>query len=156
MKKLIIFFCLLLLTVPAYAGSGKQKHKGKSKGKKYSNQVKYKEKNKGKGKSKHSDLPPGLQKNVARGKPLPPGWQKKIGKGKRVDDTIYPYLMPVPQDVRVTLPPLPRGVSYRKIDNDILKIRNDSREILDIFPKGVVPVPAPVPVPVPIPLPGMH
>jgi hypothetical protein len=24
------------------------------------------------------NLPPGLQKKVARGKPLPPGWQKKL------------------------------------------------------------------------------
>jgi hypothetical protein len=35
------------------------------------------------------NLPPGLQKKIARGKPLPPGWQKK--------------LQPFPQDVVLQL-----------------------------------------------------
>jgi len=37
------------------------------------------------------NLPPGLQKKLAKGKPLPPGWQKK--------------LQPFPQDVYVRLGP---------------------------------------------------
>ena len=34
-------------------------------------------------------LPPGLEKNLERGKPLPPGWHKKLHVGDILDYHIY-------------------------------------------------------------------
>ena len=34
-------------------------------------------------------LPPGLEKNLERGKPLPPGWEKKLTVGDILDHDIY-------------------------------------------------------------------
>ena len=45
----------------------------------------------------YRNLPPGLQKKVARGSSLPPGWQKKM--------------QPFPASVDPTLLPLPTGYS---------------------------------------------
>lgn len=48
-----------------------------------------------------SQLPPGLQKKVARGGTLPPGWQKKV--------------QAFPADLDRRLPPLPTG--YRRVQS---------------------------------------
>lgn len=82
-------------------------------------------------------LPPGLQKNVARGKALPPGWVNKISKddysvitqdGRQViilDKDVYD---------RATLLSRPRdGVVQVKLDNRTLEIVEATRAVLNVL-----------------------
>lgn len=65
----------------------------------------------------HRNLPPGLQKKVARGGQLPPGWQKKM--------------QPFPPSVDRVLLPLPGGYS-RGVFNGHAVIYNGG-VVVDIF-----------------------
>ena len=132
---LLILCCLLLLAVPGQA----KKSKGNGKGNKHQDQH-------------GSALPPGLQKKVARGGQLPPGWQKKIAKGKVVDDTVFEYLEVVPPQILKLLPPPPPGVSYRKIQEKIIKLNDITRRILDVLEVDKLPLPKKLPILLP-PLP---
>ncbi|MBU2706061.1 hypothetical protein KCM76_08700 [Zooshikella marina] len=74
----------------------------------------------------YNSLPPGLQKNVNRGKPLPPGWQKKLGKGDILDDSIYvrgKVVVPLGRDGAITI----------NVDGTFIKLYEHTREIIDIF-----------------------
>ena len=80
---------------------------------------------KGKNKTKGS-LPPGLQKKVDKGAQLPPGWQKKYHQGDRLDDDIYRYgrvVKPIDDDGLITI----------EVDDTIIHIVHDTREILSIL-----------------------
>jgi hypothetical protein len=61
-------------------------------------------------------LPPGIQKNLARGKPLPPGIAKR-----------YP-----PDDLLVRLPPRP-GYERVIVGNDVLLVAAATGVILDVL-----------------------
>ncbi|MFN2368964.1 MAG: hypothetical protein ABR605_08455, partial [Desulfurivibrionaceae bacterium] len=67
--------------------------------------------------------------------------------GKYLDDDIYIQLQPVPRDVRVALPPLPPGVSYKQIEGEIIKIDDANRKILDVHKKNGLPLPPAPPLP---------
>ncbi|MBU2710797.1 hypothetical protein [Zooshikella harenae] len=74
----------------------------------------------------YNSLPPGLQKNVNRGKPLPPGWQKKFAKGDTLDDSIYirgKVVVPLGRDGAITI----------NVDGTFIKLYEHTREIIDIF-----------------------
>jgi hypothetical protein len=125
MKKIFyLMCCLLLLAVPAQA-----KKKDKS--------------------GNHDNLPPGLQKKVERGKDLPPGWQKKIKRGERLDDSIYIHLQAPPREVISLLPPPPPGVSFKRLEDKIIKIDDINRRILDVLEIDKLPVPKPPRLPRP-------
>jgi hypothetical protein len=64
-------------------------------------------------------LPPGLAKNLRRGKPLPPGWVKKI--------------VPFPVELERRLPPLPAG--YRRVvaDRWAFVIAEATNSVLDVI-----------------------
>lgn len=106
MNKTILALVLASLTVPAFA-----KNDGHS--------------------DKQKHLPPGLEKKLERTGELPPGWQKKVRKGEVLDLDLYEigkrnryedaYLKP---DV---------GTEILRIENRIIRIRKDTREILDIL-----------------------
>ena len=67
--------------------------------------------------SQPSNLPPGLQKKVARGGQLPPGWQKKM--------------QPFPANVDRALLPLPTGYQRGVVDGHAV-IYNGTT-VIDIF-----------------------
>ncbi len=69
------------------------------------------------GSKKQKGLPPGIAKNFARGKPLPPGIAKN-------------YL---PDSLRHTLPPPPKGYERIIVDGKILLVEIASRVIRDIL-----------------------
>lgn len=60
-------------------------------------------------------LPPGIAKNVARGKPLPPGIAKKL-----------------PQDALANLPQH-EGYEYAQVGRDVVLIETASRIVVDII-----------------------
>jgi len=68
---------------------------------------------------KVQQLPPGLQKKVARGGTLPPGWQKK--------------LQPFPVELNARLAPLPSG--YRRVVSGqvAMLIYDATNTVLDII-----------------------
>jgi len=73
-----------------------------------------------------SGLPPGLQKQQARGKELPPGWQKKIKQGEVLDKEVYAegkVVVPLGEDGSITI----------ELDGKRLRVNAETRTILDIL-----------------------
>lgn len=81
----------------------------------------------------HKELPPGLQKKVARGKQLPPGWQKKIARGKSLDYQVYRQGERLPDILLRRLPPPPIGSEILRVDNKIIRLISATRAVLDVF-----------------------
>jgi hypothetical protein len=79
------------------------------------------------------DLPPGLKKRAAQGKPLPPGWVKKLSRGHRVPDDIWVARIPLPHEVLIKLPPPPPGVISVRIEDKIVRVIEKTRELHDIL-----------------------
>jgi hypothetical protein len=77
--------------------------------------------------SAREQLPPGL----ARKNKIPPGWQKKIGVGQRIPDDVWAYRVPLPHEVLVKLPPPPPGVIHVRIHDHVLKVIEETHEVLD-------------------------
>lgn len=67
---------------------------------------------------RYRDLPPGLQKKVARGRQLPPGWQKKFEAFPRV--------------VERQLQPLPRGYQRGVIDGHAVIYNSRTNVVVDL------------------------
>jgi hypothetical protein len=67
---------------------------------------------------RYRDLPPGLQKKVARGGALPPGWQKK--------------LEPFPVELEHRLAPLPAGYGRGVIDGHAVIYDAHTNVIVDV------------------------
>jgi hypothetical protein len=67
---------------------------------------------------RYRNLPPGLQKKVARGGQLPPGWQKKFE--------------PFPVEVERRLPPLPDGCRRGVIDGHGVIFNTRTNVIIDV------------------------
>ena len=153
MHKILILFCILLFVTPAMA---KDKNKEHSPGKSqhaqsfpwesdqyrqpsiqdiidsYYRELFQSKKYKKNGKKK-KNLPPGLQKKLARGGELPPGWQKKVARGEVLDWRLYSRSVKLPQDLLRRLPAISQGTELMRLGDRIFRILNDTREILDIF-----------------------
>ena len=67
---------------------------------------------------RYRNLPPGLQKKVARGGELPPGWKKKFE--------------PFPVAIERRLPPLPAGYSRGVIDAHAVIYNTRTNVIVDV------------------------
>ncbi len=81
----------------------------------------------------HKNLPPGLQKKVARGKALPPGWQKKIAAGQSLDYQLYRQSKGLPELLLQRLPQPPAGSEILRVEDKIIRINEATRTILDVF-----------------------
>jgi hypothetical protein len=80
---------------------------------------------------RENGLPPGLAKNVARGKPLPPGWQKKIEPGYRIEDDLWSGFTPVPDEWFPSIRREPDTRFYFHGDR-VVRVYEPRREILDV------------------------
>jgi hypothetical protein len=67
---------------------------------------------------RYRDLPPGLQKKVARGSTLPPGWQKKLES--------------FPAVLAHRLAPLPRGYGRGVIDGHAVIYNTRTNLVVDV------------------------
>ena len=85
---------------------------------------------------KPKELPPGLQKKVARGGDLPPGWQKKVAKGEVLDPDVYRHATPLPGGLIKKLPPAPDGTVLIKVEGKVIRLYEATRTILDVFDIG--------------------
>ena len=75
----------------------------------------------GNGRGRNGGLPPGIEKNLARGKPLPPGIAKQ-------------YL---PSDLIVRLTPAPRGMEYVVIAGKLLLVEVATQVVREILLEAV-------------------
>ena len=66
----------------------------------------------------YRNLPPGLQKKIARGGQLPPGWRKKFE--------------PFPESLDRRLPPLPAGYARGVIDGHAVIYNSRTSVIVDV------------------------
>jgi len=89
-----------------YADLGSSSGKGKQKGKQ-----------KGKGRPNAKQLPPGIEKNLKRGKPLPPGIAKQT----------------LPYDLRRQLPPAPDGYERIIVGGKLLLVELGTLIVHDIL-----------------------
>ncbi len=71
---------------------------------------------------KNKELPPGIAKNLARGKPLPPGIAKQS----------------LPYDLRRELPPPPAGYERIVVAGKILLVEIATQIIRDVLTKAVM------------------
>jgi len=89
-------------------------------------------KNEGKG-NKQKKMPPGLEKKLVRTGELPPGWQKKIAKGQVLDPSLYKIGKPITNKHKGNSLKPKAGTELLQIDNRIIRVRKDTKEILDII-----------------------
>ena len=77
-------------------------------------------------------LPPGLRKNLERGKPLPPGWQKKVAAGQVIDAGWLDLMTRIPYD---DVPGIRRtpGTRLYYHDNRLIRVNEETRVILDVI-----------------------
>jgi hypothetical protein len=75
----------------------------------------------GNGRGRGGGLPPGIEKNLARGKPLPPGIAKQ-------------YL---PSDLLVRLPTAPRGVEYVVVAGKLLLVEIATQMVREVLLEAV-------------------
>lgn len=86
----------------------------------------------GKNNPSEGQLPPGLAKNLERGKPLPPGWEKKLVAGNRIDNDFLPLLIPVSYDDIPRVRRVPGTKLYAHNDRLFL-VRDLTHEIVDVI-----------------------
>lgn len=79
-----------------------------------------------------TQLPPGLAKNLQRGKPLPPGWQKKLVPGARLDDDLFGSFLEVPPHLIPGFKAIPDTRLYYH-ENRIVRLLDATREIIDVI-----------------------
>jgi len=103
---LLVIIACLAIVIPAAAKNDKQK--------------------------KQKTLPPGLEKKIARGSELPPGWQKKIAKGEVLDTDLFDKAERIPNKPTKNYPNT-KNTELLKLEEKILRIEKDTREILEIF-----------------------
>lgn len=81
---------------------------------------------------KKKNLPPGLQKKLARGGELPPGWQKKVARGEVLDAGLYRQSRSLPEELLNRLS-TDADTELRLLDDRVVRIMDDSRAILDVL-----------------------
>jgi hypothetical protein len=77
-------------------------------------------------------LPPGLAKNLRRGKALPPGWQKKVRDGYVIEDDYDRYFDPISYRLFPGVEVVPDTKLYRFGDR-IVRVYEPRREIIDVM-----------------------
>jgi len=85
---------------------------------------------------KSKEVPPGLQKKVARGGDLPPGWQKKVAKGEVLSPDVYRHATPLPVELTKKLPKAPDGTVLVKVEGKVIRLYEATRTVLDVFDIG--------------------
>lgn len=82
---------------------------------------------------KQKQLPKGLKKKYERTGELPPGWEKKLQRGEVLSEDVYRYGRPLPYDLRQRLPIGPTGSKIIEVEGKIIRVMENTREIIDIL-----------------------
>ena len=76
-------------------------------------------------------LPPGLAKNLRRGKGLPPGWQKKVQSGWMIEDDWWSLMNRVPASYLPSGMKLPKDTGMFLFGDRMLRVHEPTREVID-------------------------
>jgi len=82
-------------------------------------------------------LPPGLQKKVARGGELPEGWKRKLEIGSVLDPDLEERTESLPEAILKRLPEVTENTEIVRIGDEIIRVVQDTREILDILNRRI-------------------
>lgn len=82
---------------------------------------------------KQKPLPKGLKKKYERTGELPPGWEMKLQRGEVLSEDVYRYGRPLPYDLRQRLPVGPVGSKIIEVEGKIIRVMENTREIIDIL-----------------------
>jgi len=93
----------------------------------------YHDRNRDYGDSKKKQLPKGLQKKYQRTGELPPGWEMKLQRGEVLSEDVYRYGQPIPYELRQRLPLGPTGSKIIEVEGKIIRVMENTREIIDIL-----------------------
>lgn len=151
MKKIIYMLACLLLMI-AVPSQAKDKHRGEGHDERSSEDSRHERDDRDRGEHRGEYESRRGRDGGKHHKAPPPGWRKKLNRGERVDDTIYVFLAPPPREVIAVLPPPPPGVSFRQIEDKIVRINDINRQILEVLDLDKLPIPKPPRLPLP-PLP---
>lgn len=77
-------------------------------------------------------LPPGLAKNLRRGKPLPPGWRDKVSRGYVIEDDFWEHFHPLSDELFPNLEVVRDTRLYRYGDR-VVRVYEPRREVIDMF-----------------------
>ena len=77
-------------------------------------------------------LPPGLAKNLRRGKPLPPGWEKKVKPGWKIDDKSWDRFDRVPSEYLPKNFKLPKDTGMFLHGDRMVRVHEPTREVIDV------------------------
>ncbi len=78
-------------------------------------------------------LPPGLQKKLARGGSLPPGWQMKLQRGEVIDRETYREAEPMPDELLRRVTGREDAVELLRVGDRILRVMEGRGTILDVI-----------------------
>ena len=82
-------------------------------------------------KGNDNGLPPGLAKNLRKGKPLPPGWEKKIRNGWVVEDDWWGMFDRVPSTDLPKNLNLPKDTGMFLFGDRMVRVHEPTREVID-------------------------
>lgn len=76
-------------------------------------------------------LPPGLAKNLRRGKGLPPGWDKKVRNGWMIEDEWWSRMDRVPANYLPGDMKLPKDTGMFLFGDRMMRVHEPTREVID-------------------------
>lgn len=82
---------------------------------------------------KQKQLPPGLQKKLARGGSLPPGWEMKLVRGEVLDREIYDQAERLPDELLKRITGRDDAVELLRVGDRILRVAEGRGTILDVI-----------------------
>lgn len=127
----------------SHKDKGQHKDKGPNKGNdkkddKWRTESKFKDKDRDdllsywdKYKGDDHGLPPGLAKNLRRGKSLPPGWQDKVKSGWKIDDDWWKLFDRVPSDYLPKDFKLPKDTGMFLLGDRMVRVHEPTHEVID-------------------------
>ena len=84
-------------------------------------------------KHKKKQLPPGLQKKLARGGQLPAGWQTKVARGEVLDGDILRHSELIPDELARRLPALHDGEAIRRVGDKVVRVLEGNGTVIDVI-----------------------
>jgi hypothetical protein len=82
------------------------------------------------------DLPPGLQRRLARGGDLPPGWQRKVERGEALTREQVQHGRRIDEELRRRLPRQPEGTVILETEDQVIRVLEATGEVLDVLGIG--------------------
>ncbi|EXJ11166.1 MULTISPECIES: hypothetical protein [Nitrincola] len=83
--------------------------------------------------NKYRDLPPGLQRKMARSERLPRGWQRKLVRGEVMPQELYRYATPLPANYRTRARIDGRNTELVLLGDKVVRLVEGRGTIVDVI-----------------------